>query len=152
MRARAYRFVMAPPVHLSSRRFSSPTDARGPVALGRFGAALLVAAAGAIHLYLWFDYFHRVHVVGPLFLINAAAGILVGTMLLARPGVLVLLALAGYALGTLAAFLVSTRWGLFGYHERFWGSWQEATGAVELAAAVLVAALLAAAPRRLPWP
>jgi hypothetical protein len=37
-------------------------------------AALLVAATGAIHLYLWFDYFHRVHVVGELFLANAAVG------------------------------------------------------------------------------
>jgi len=32
---------------------------------------------------------------------------------------------------------------LFGYRETFWGSWQEAAGGVELAAAVLVALLLA---------
>jgi len=31
---------------------------------GRVALALLVAAAGAVHLYLYFDYFHRVHVVG----------------------------------------------------------------------------------------
>jgi hypothetical protein len=35
--------------------------------------------------------------------------------------------------------VVSTRWGLFGYHERFWGSWQEAAGGIELAAAFLAA-------------
>jgi len=48
----------------------------------RLAAALLVAATGAIHLYLWFDYFHRVHVVGDLFLANAAAGGLLAAALL----------------------------------------------------------------------
>ena len=106
-------------------------------------AALLVAAAGAIHLYLWFDYFHRVHVVGALFLANAAAGIALGAALLATRDARVLLAAGGYAAGTVVAFVVSTRWGLFGYRETFWGSWQEAAGGVELAATVLVALLLA---------
>jgi hypothetical protein len=104
--------------------------------------ALLVAAAGAIHLYLYFDYFHRVHVVGVLFLVNAALGLLIGALLLVRRDRLVLLAALGYAVGTLAGFAVSTHWGLFGYHERFWGSWQEAAGAIELAAAFLAAVLL----------
>ena len=106
-------------------------------------AALLVAAAGAIHLYLWFDYFHRVHVVGDLFLVNAAAGLALGVALLARRDLRVLLAAGGYAAGTLVAFAVSTRWGLFGYRETFWGSWQEAAGGVELAATALVALRLA---------
>ena len=43
----------------------------------------------------------------------------------------------------LAGFVISTRWGLFGYRETFWGSWQEAAGGLELAAALLVALLLA---------
>ena len=105
--------------------------------------ALLVAAAGAIHLYLYFDYFHRVHVVGVLFLVNAAAAILIAALLFARRDRLVLVAALGYALGTLAGFAISTRWGLFGYHETFWGSWQEAAGGIELAAAFLAAVLLA---------
>ena len=115
----------------------------GGVVAAQGAAALLVAAAGAIHLYLWFDYFHRVHVVGALFLANAAVGLTLGTALLARRDVRVLLAAGGYAAGTLVAFVVSTRWGLFGYRETFWGSWQEAAGGVELAATVLAALLLA---------
>jgi len=105
-------------------------------------AGLLVAAAGAIHLYLYFDYFHRVHVVGDLFLVNAAVGLVVGAVLLLRLGNIVLLVAGAYVVGTLAAFVVSARWGLFGYRERFWGSWQEAAGGVEIAAAVLAALLL----------
>jgi hypothetical protein len=106
-------------------------------------AALLVAAAGAIHLYLWFDYFHRVHVVGALFLVNAGAGLAIGAALLARRNLPVVLLAGGYAIGTLVGFVISTRWGLFGYRETFWGSWQEAAGGVELAAALLAAVLLA---------
>ncbi len=109
----------------------------------QWAAGLLVAAAGAIHLYLWFDYFHLVHVVGALFLVNAAFGLALGVALLASRDVRVVLAAGGYAVGTLVAFVISTRWGLFGYRETFWGSWQEAAGGVELAAAVLVALLLA---------
>jgi hypothetical protein len=105
--------------------------------------ALLVAAAGAIHLYLYFDYFHRVHVVGGLFLVNAAAGILIAALLLVRRDQIALVAALGYALGTLAGFAISARWGLFGYHETFWGSWQEAAGGIELAAAFLAVLLLA---------
>ena len=115
----------------------------GGVVAAQGAAALLVAAAGAIHLYLWFDYFHRVHVVGALFLVNAAAGLTLGAALLVSRDLRVLLAAGGYAAGTLVAFVVSTRWGLFGYRETFWGSWQEAAGGVELAATVLAALLLA---------
>jgi hypothetical protein len=116
--------------------------------IARWATALLVAAAGAIHLYLYFDFFHRVHVIGVLFLVNAAAGLLIGAALLMWRDVPVLLAAGGYAVGTLAGFVVSTRWGLFGYRETFWGSWQEAAGGVELAIALLAAALLGAALRR----
>ena len=132
---------MAQYVDLSTRRRVARKTAAGVVA-GRAAAALLVAAAGAIHLYLYLDYFHRVHVVGVLFLVNAAAGLAVGAALLVRRDSLVLLAACGYAVGTLAAFAISTRWGLFGYRETFWGSWQEAAGGIELAAAALAAGLL----------
>lgn len=105
--------------------------------MARVGLALLVAAAGAVHLYLWFDYFHRVHVVGVLFLVNAAAGVVIAAALLVSDGAAVVLAAVAYAVGTLIGFAVSTRWGLFGYHESFWGGWQEAAGGLELAAVAL---------------
>ncbi|HKC78046.1 MAG TPA: hypothetical protein VKB70_06645 [Gaiellaceae bacterium] len=132
---------MAQYIDLTARR-STARKRAGSLVAAPGAAALLVAAAGAIHLYLWFDYFHRVHVVGALFLVNAAVGLGLGVTLLVRRDVLLLLAAGGYALGTLAAFVVSTRWGLFGYRETLWGSWQEAAGGVELASALLVALLL----------
>jgi hypothetical protein len=133
---------MAQYIDVSARRDATRKRAEGVVA-AQGAAALLVAAAGAIHLYLWFDYFHRVHVVGALFLVNAAAGLALGAALLARRTILLLLLAGGYAVGTLVAFAISTHWGIFGYRETFWGSWQEAAGGVELAAALVVAFLLA---------
>jgi hypothetical protein len=138
---------MAQHVDRSTRSGAARRTWAGPDA-ARLPLAILVATAGAIHLYLYFDYFHRVHVVGVLFLVNAAAGLVLGAILLVRGERIVLLAAFGYAVGTFAGFVVSTRWGLFGYHETFWGSWQEAAGGVELAAAVLAAFLLAASARR----
>jgi hypothetical protein len=114
----------------------------GALRIAHVAAGLLVAAAGAIHLYLYFDYFHRVHVIGILFLVNAAAGLVIGAALLVRRDRILLLVALGYVVGTLVAFVASTRWGLFGYRETFWGSWQEAAGGVELAAAACLTALL----------
>ena len=128
---------MAQYAELSTTRSAASLRGTAQISL-----ALLVAAAGAIHLYLYFDYFHRVHVIGVLFLVNAAGGLAIGAILVVRRERLVLLAALGYAVGTLAGFVVSTRWGLFGYRETFWGSWQEAAGGTELAAAFLAALLL----------
>ena len=132
---------MAQYYDLSVRRSSTPRRASG-LAAATWATGLLVAAAGALHLYLYFDYFHRVHMIGALFLVNAAVGLAIGATVLARRDVLLLLAAGGYAIGTLAAFVVSTHWGLFGYRESFWGSWQEAAGGVELAAALMAGLLV----------
>src|SRR5256885_9409786 len=98
----------------------------------RQSAALLVLAAGGVHLYLWFDYFRRVDVVGPLFLLNAASAVILALALArsARPAVL--LAGLAYAAGTLGFFAVSATVGLFGYHESLFGAWQEVAAAIEI--------------------
>ena len=132
---------MAQPIVLLSRGRAARTGEGGLAVGARVSTALLVAAAAAIHLYLWFDYFHRVHIIGALFLANAAAGTVAAIALLASRKAVVALAAAAYAVGTLGAFLISTRWGLFGYRERFWGTWQEGAAAIELTAAMLVAVI-----------
>ena len=102
-------------------------------------------AAGAIHLWLYFDYFHRVHVVGVLFLLNTAFALVAGVALLFSGRPLALLAGTAYASGTLLGFFVSVYHGLFGYVESLRGPWQEAAGGVEVAALVFLAPLLASA-------
>jgi hypothetical protein len=110
----------------------------------RATAALLVAATGVIHLYLYQDYFSSVATIGPLFLANFAVGVVVGVLIL-RGGWLWPLAGGAFCLLTLTAFLVSVHWGLFGYNESLGGPWQERAGAVEVAG--VIACALAAARR-----
>jgi hypothetical protein len=114
----------------------------------RFAGAGLVAAAGASHLYLYFDYFHRVSIIGPLFLANAAAAALIAVAIVAWDRVASLVAGLLYAAGTLAGFFISVEVGLFGFHERLRGPWQERAGAVEALAVLLFAVLIAARVRR----
>jgi len=111
----------------------------------RVTGALLVLAAGALHLYLYFDYFHRVHVIGVLFLLNMAAATVIGFTLLLSSRLSVLAAGILYASATLGAFFLSVYHGMFGYVEHLTGPWQEAVGGVEVAAIVTLLPLVVAA-------
>jgi hypothetical protein len=112
--------------------------------VSRLAGACLVLAAGGVHLWLYFDFFHEVHVIGILFLLNAAAATVIGFVLLVSALPLAAAAGVAYAAATLAFFFVSVYHGLFGFTERLHGGWQEAAGALELAAiAVLVPVLVA---------
>jgi hypothetical protein len=118
-----------------------------PILLFRVLGGLLVLAAGAIHLWLYFDYFHRVHVIGALFVVNAAVAAVIGLMLLVSANQWVLTSGIAFAGGTLGAFFFTVYHGMFGYVERLTGPWQWAAGLVE-AAAILVL-LVALGLRRL---
>jgi hypothetical protein len=108
------------------------------VASARAGGAMLVLTAGALHLYLYFDFFHRVHVIGVLFVLNAAAGTVIGILILLSSHPVAAAAGVVYATATLGGFFLSVYHGLFGYVERLTGPWQETAGAVELAAIILL--------------
>src|ERR671931_746528 len=121
---------------------------RDMASAARAAGALFVLTAGAIHLWLYFDYFHAVHVVGVLFLLNAAAAAAVAIVLLASDHPISLLAGVGYAAGTIAAFLISVYHGLFGYVEALRGPWQDAAGLLELAVVVILLPLLIVSVQR----
>ena len=114
----------------------------------RWVGASLVLAAGAIHLYLYFNYFHRVPTIGPMFLLNAGTAALVAVAIVAWDQVASLVAGLLYAAGTLAAFFISVAVGLFGFQERLRGPWQERAGVIEAVAVVLFAVLIAVRARR----
>jgi len=95
-----------------------------------------------MHLWLYFDFFHRVHGVGVLFLLNAAAAAAIGVALLVSASPWIAAAGIAYSAGTLAAFLFSVYHGLFGFTERLSGSWQEAAAGVELAAILVLLSLV----------
>jgi hypothetical protein len=112
----------------------------------RLLAAVFVAGIGGIHLYLYFYYFHTVHIFGPLFIANCVVGVVLALWLLFSDGVLPLIAGAGYAATTVIAFLINVKWGYFGFQDSFSGSWQFAAGLLEIVTAAMLSAM-AARPR-----
>src|SRR5580693_6536761 len=115
------------------------------------GAGLLIATA-AIHLDLYLTGYRTIPTIGWLFLLQVIAGFALALAVLAIPGRHVLAARlaaaagAGYALATLAGYLLSVWAGLFGFTEVRTTA-GVAAGVVEVAAfAVLAALALAPAP------
>lgn len=115
-------------------------------------AAGLVAATGAIHLYLYREGFSAVPTIGRLFLANFVVGVVLGLVVLLRGRVAWSLLGAGFCLATLAGFLISVHWGLFGYQETLSGAWQERAAVVEIAGAIACAVVAVWALRLRPRP
>ena len=131
---------------------ATTVPARSTSALGRglqLLGAVLLAAMGWLHLDLWLDGYRNIAVIGPAFLVNGIAGFGLAVALLAVPRRLLLWTAALGALvaaGTLAALLISTTVGLFGFVETtaaplWWETfWIEAGAVVVLAALAVVTA------------
>ena len=111
------------------------------LALRVLGAALLAAMAG-IHRYLWSVGYRDIDWIGPLFLVNVLAGVVLALAVLAPPRRWPGVAAAVGAMlqaGTLGGLVLSVWVGLFGFVEStratlFWPSVVvEAAGAVVLA-------------------
>ena len=118
----------------------------------RYVAAVAVLASVAIHLTLWFQGMRSVHVIGPAFLVNVAAGIVIAVLLVRwrHPGAGVLAACFG--MGTLGAFTLASTIGLFGDHERWEGFSVFAAATVEILAVVVGLAILLEDPEPEPVP
>ena len=121
-----------------------PADRRAPAALlplRALGSVLLTLTAG-IHGWLWLQGYDGIPVVGPAFLLDTVLGVLLALLVAAVPRRwLPWAATAGalFALGTLAALLLSTTVGLFGFVETtaaplWWESFWVELGAVAVLA------------------
>lgn len=104
--------------------------------LTRALTALGVLVSGAVHLWLWSDGMKDVDVVGPMFMLNAVAGLVIGLAVLFWRNWVPLFLAVGFGASTLLAFLISVTVGLFGVNEVFWGTWQAIAMLAELLAIV----------------
>ena len=102
----------------------------------RLLAAVLLLAGGAIHLNLWRGGYEGIPYIGPLFLANVIASVVVAAALVIRSGRLVLLAGVGLAVGSLAALVMSRTVGLFGFTDPGWTMDAMSTVAAEVGALV----------------
>ncbi|NEM08661.1 hypothetical protein [Geodermatophilus normandii] len=131
-----------------SGRTATRTSRTGvAIALLRLAGAALLAAIAVIHGYLWQQGYSGIDVIGPAFLVQAVLGVGGALLLLGVPPRLVPWAAtlgALFAAGSLAALVVSTTVGLFGFVETtaatlWWESfWVEAAAVVTLVALVIL--------------
>ena len=107
----------------------------------RMAAAAAVLVSAAVHLYLWFEGYRDVDIIGPAFLLNALGGAGICVLILVWRHWISPLLVIGFGLSTLGALIVSTTVGLFGLEES-WSGWEVWTAAISEAAAVVLGVLL----------
>jgi hypothetical protein len=93
-----------------------PSVSAGGILRGLAAAGVLLSAD--VHFDLWYaGGFRDIRTIGPLFLLNAIGGLLVGVAVLVWRHWLPAVAAAGFGAATLIAFYLSINPGLFGLHE-----------------------------------
>jgi len=124
------RFLLRRPGTLESR------IARWTVlVLAGIGGGFLVWS-GVIHLELWSDGYKDISVIGPLFLVQGIASIILGVAVVAFRWLALLAAGAVAGVATAVGLLLSTYVGLFGYTESLSVPYAELSLAVEFTAAI----------------
>ena len=88
---------------------------RGAITLGLVLGSALLASSGAIHLQLWAMGYRTIPTIGPLFLVQGIAGVLLAPLLLLWRRLLVVVAGAGFLVATIGGLLASVNFGLFGF-------------------------------------
>jgi hypothetical protein len=114
----------------------------------RILAAAAVLVSAAVHLKVWVDSYRHLDIIGPLFMLNVVAGVVIAVALVAWRHWLPLLLAAGFGAATLLAFVTAATVGLFGVHE----IWVSTTGIT--AGVAEIVALLAGLwelQREFPW-
>jgi hypothetical protein len=102
----------------------------------RLIAAAAVLISAYIHLKEWLDGMRHVHVIGPLFIVNMVAGVVIAVLLLTWHHWLAPFLALGFGASTLGAFIIAAQWGLFGDHEKWQGNYVWAATVVEIVAIV----------------
>jgi hypothetical protein len=100
----------------------------------RLVAAVAVLVSAGVHLRLWSTGVRHEHMVGPAFMLNAVAGIVIAILLVGWRTWLPPFLAAGFGVATLAAFIVSATVGLYGVHEHWRGSYVWAAAVAEAVA------------------
>lgn len=89
----------------------------------RLLTTIAVLVSAAVHLRLWSTGVRHEHVVGPAFMVNVIAGIVIAVLLIGWRHWIPLFLAFGFGVSTFAAFIVSATVGLYGVHEHWVGSY-----------------------------
>ncbi|HEY1635024.1 MAG TPA: hypothetical protein VGF64_09720 [Acidimicrobiales bacterium] len=102
--------------------------------------AALAAASGAIHLHLWAAGYRSIPTIGPLFLFQGIAGVVLAVVLAASRRLLAALATAGFLVSTIGGFLLSVYVGLFGFTDTLAAPWAGVSLVVESVGTIVLVA------------
>lgn len=102
----------------------------------RIIAALAALVSSAVHFYLWQDGVRHQEGIGPLFLVNIVAGVVIAVLLVAWRHWIPLFLVAGFGAATLVAFIISSTVGMFGINTA-WEGWDEWTAAASEVVAIV---------------
>jgi hypothetical protein len=130
------------------RVYSSPL-VRAVLTLVIAAGAVCVIGSGVIHLYLWGKQFgyRSIPTIGPLFLIQGIACILIGLLTAITRRFAIVLVAAGTMIASFCALIIAVEWGLFGWQD----SWSAAYALTALYVEIAGAVLLLAAAVALAW-
>jgi hypothetical protein len=134
---RSARLLLRGPASLTS------PAARWAVTLLAVAGAGLLVWSGVIHLQLWSEGYRSISVIGPLFLVQGIASILLAVALAGFRRLVLLAAGAALAAGTAAGLLLSAGVGLFGYTESLAVPSAQTSLVVEFTSAAVLAAAAA---------
>ena len=127
------------PLGYGPGRSSVPLQVASTVAFVVGG--LLVLWSGTLHFHLWQKVGYRhIPTIGPLYLVQSVAAVVVGVLVIAVRRVWVAIAGAGFALSTMVGFLISVEHGLFGFKDSWSAPFAHQALAVDIAAIVVLAA------------
>ena len=118
-----------------------PVDLAATVAFAVGGALLIWSAF--IHFHLWSeaDGYRTIPTIGPLFLLQSVTALIIGLGVVAVRRLWAAVIGFGFALTTIAGFLVSVASGLFGFKDSWLAPYAKQAFAIEvLALAVFIAA------------
>ena len=100
---------------------------------------LLLVWSSYIHFHLWdSEGYRHIATIGPLFLVQSIAGLVLGVLVIAIRRVWAALLGMGFALSTLAGFLISVEHGLFGFKDSWQAPFANQAFAIELTAAAIL--------------
>jgi hypothetical protein len=119
-------------------------SARVAVTIMIAGGAVCTLGSGVIHLYLWGKQYgyESIPTIGPLFLIQGIAAIVLGLLAVVSRRVLVLVLAGGMLVVSVVALVLAIEVGLFGFKDSWFAPYAWTTFYEEIVGAVL---LLAAA-------
>ena len=104
------------------------------------GGAVCTLGSGVIHLYLWGKQYgyESIPTIGPLFLIQGIAAIVLGLLVVISRRVLVLVLASGMLVVSVVALVLAIEVGLFGFKDSWFAPYAWTTFYEEIVGAVLL--------------